>query len=53
MFKIGDKVANPFGFNYDVVDIGLNDPPDEVPKAVELTTLVSCPAFFRPNGIEM
>ena len=33
-FKIGDKVLSPFGLNYDVVDIGLNGPPDEVPETV-------------------
>ena len=27
-FEVGDKVVSPFGLNYDVVDIGLNDPPD-------------------------
>ena len=53
MFKISDKVVSPFGLNYDVVDVSLNGPPDEVPKAVEHTALVSCHAFFRLNGIEM
>ena len=42
LLKIGDKVVSPFGLNYDVVDVGLNGPPDEVPKAVEHTTLVCC-----------
>ena len=47
MFKIGDKVASPFGLNYDVVDIGLNGSPNEVPKAVEHTALVSCPSVLQ------
>ena len=52
MLKVDDKVFGPLGFNYDVVDVGLNGPPDEVPEAVEHTTLVSSPIVFRPNGIE-
>ena len=47
MLKIGDKVASLFGLNYDVVDIGLNGPPDEVPEAVEHTALVSGPNIFQ------
>ena len=45
-------MVSPFGLNSDVVDIGLNGPPDEVPEAVEDTALVSCPSVFRPNDIE-
>ena len=40
MLKIGNEVVNPLGLNYDVVDIGLNGPPDEVSKAFEHTLLV-------------
>ena len=47
MFKIGDKVVSPFGLNYDVVDVGLNGPPDEVPEAVEHTALVSSPNVLQ------
>ena len=46
-FKIGDKVVSPFGLNYDVVNVGLNGPPDEVPTAVEHTALVSCPSVLQ------
>ena len=53
MLKIGNEVVSPFGLNYDVVDIDLNGPPDEVPEAIEHTALVSGPSVFRPNGIEM
>ena len=34
LLKIGNEVVSPFGLNYDVVDVGLNGPPDEVPDAV-------------------
>ena len=47
LFKIGDKVASLFGFNYDVVDVDLNGPPDEVPEAVEHTVLVSFPNVLQ------
>ena len=47
MLKIGEKVAIPFGHNYDVVDVGLNGPPDEVPEAVEHTALVSSPSVLQ------
>ena len=46
LFEVGDNVVGPFGFNHDVVDIGLNGPPDEVPKAVEHTALVSRPSIL-------
>ena len=52
MIKIGDKVVSLFGLNYDVVNVDLNGLPDEVPEAIEHTTLVSGPSVFRPNGIE-
>ena len=52
-FEVDDKMVNLFGLNYDVIDVGLNCLPDEVLEAVEHTALVSCPAFFRPNSIEM
>ena len=46
-FKIGDKVVSPFGLNYDVVDVGLNGLPDEVPKAFEHTTQVRSPSILQ------
>ena len=36
LFKVGDKVVSPFGLDYDVVDVGLNGPPDEVPKQLSI-----------------
>ena len=41
-----------FGLNYDVIDVGLNGSPDEVPEASEHTTLVHSPSVFRSNDIE-
>ena len=49
MFKIDDKVVSPFGLNYDVVDVGLNGSPDEVPEAIEHTMLVSGPSVFQTD----
>jgi len=40
LLKIDNEVVSPFGFNYDVIDIGLNGPPDEVSEAFEHTLLV-------------
>ena len=47
LFKVGDKVVGPFGLNYDVIDVGLNGSPNEVPEAVEHTVLVSCPGVLQ------
>ena len=45
-FKVGDKVVSSLGFDYDVVDIGLNSSPDEVSEAIEHTVLVRCPSIL-------
>ena len=47
LLKISNQVVGLFGLNYDVVDVGLNGSPDEVPKAVEHTALVSCPSVLQ------
>ena len=47
MLKIGNEVIGPFGLNYDVVNIGLNGPPDEVPEASEHTALVHSPSVLQ------
>ena len=52
MLKIGNKVVSQLGLDHDVVNVGLNGPPDEVPKTLEHTTLVCSLAFFRSNSIE-
>ena len=49
---ISDKVVSPFGLNYDVIDVGLNGSPDEVPEASEHARWYVAPAFFSSNGIE-
>ena len=46
MFEVGDKVVGPFGLNYNFINVGLNGLPNEVPKAVEHTALVSCPSVL-------
>ena len=46
-FKIGDKVVSPFGLNYDVINIGLNSPPDEVPETLAHTMLVCSPSILQ------
>ena len=47
LLKVGDKVVSSFGFDYDVIDIGLNSSPDEVSEATEHTTLVHCPSILQ------
>ena len=47
LLKISNEVVSPFGLNYDVVNVGLNGPPDEVPEASEHTSLVRCPSVFQ------
>ena len=47
LLKNGNEVVSPFGLNYDVVNVGLNGPPDEVPKAFEDTSLVHCPSILQ------
>ena len=46
LLKIGNKVVSPFGINYDVVNVGLNGPPDEVPEAFEHAVLVRSPSVL-------
>ena len=46
LLKIDNEVVNLFGFNYDVIDVGLNGPPNEVPKAFEHTALVHSPSVL-------
>ena len=37
--KIGNEMVSPLGFNHDVINIGLNGPPNEVPEAFEHTAM--------------
>ena len=46
LLKIGNKMVSPFGLNYDVIDVGLNGPPDEVPESSEHTALVCSPSVL-------
>ena len=43
LLKVSDQVISSFGFDYDVIDIGLNGSPDEVSEAIEHTALVHSP----------
>ena len=47
LLKIGNDVVSPFGLNHDVVDIGLDGLPDEVPETLEHTTLVRSPSVLQ------
>ena len=46
LLKIGNEVVSPFGLNYDVIDVGLNGPLDEVPEAFEHAALVRSPIIL-------
>ena len=43
LLKVSYDLVSPFGHDHDVVYVGLNGPPDEVPKTLEHTTLVCSP----------
>ena len=47
MLKVGDMEVSSFGFDYDVVDIGLNGSPDEISEATKHTALVRCPSVLQ------
>ena len=47
LLKIDYEVVNPFGLDYDVINIGLNGPPDEVSKTLEHTMLVCSPNVLQ------
>ena len=47
LLKIGYEMVRLFGFNHDVIYIGLNGPPDEVPETLEHTTLVCSPSVLQ------
>ena len=53
LLKIRNEVVGPFGLNHDVVNVGLNGPPDEAPKHLSIQRWYVAPVFFRPNSIEM
>ena len=45
MLKIGYEVVSPVGLDHDVINVGLNGPPDEVPKVSKHTSLVRLKAL--------
>ena len=46
LLKVGYDLVSPFGLDHDVVHVGLNGPPDEVPKTLEHTMLVCSPSVL-------
>ena len=46
LLKIGNEVVSLFGLDHDVINVGLNGPPDEVPEAFEHTALVCSPSIL-------
>ena len=40
-------MVSPFGIDHDVINIGLNGPPDEVAKTFEHTTLECSPSVLQ------
>ena len=46
LLKIDYEVVHPFGLDHDVVNIGLNGPPNEVPETLEHTTLICSPSVL-------
>ena len=47
LLKIGNEMVSPFGLDHDVVHVGLNGPPDEVPEILEHTMLVCSPSVLQ------
>ena len=46
LLKVSYEQVSLFGLDYDVICVGLNGPPNEVPEAIEHTALVSGPSVF-------
>ena len=47
LVKVGCDLVHPFGLDHDVVHVGLNGLPDEVPETLEHTTLVRSPSVLQ------
>jgi hypothetical protein len=47
-FQVRHELVGLFGLDYDVIHVGLNGFPDEVPETLEHTTLVCSPHVFEP-----
>ena len=47
LLKIGYEVVSLFGFDHDVVNVGLNGSPDEILKLLEHTALVCSPSILQ------
>ena len=47
LLKISYEVVSLFGRDHNVVNVGLNGPPNEVPETLEHTTLVHSPSILQ------
>ena len=47
LVKVGDQVVSSFGFDYDVIHVGLNGLPDEIPETLEHAALVRSPHVLQ------
>ena len=47
LLKVSYELVSPFGLDHDVVHVGLNCSPDEVPETPEHTTLVHSPSVLQ------
>ena len=47
LLYVSYDLVSPFGFDHDVIHIGLNSPLDEIPETLEHATLVRSPRIFQ------
>ena len=47
LLEIGYEVVGQFGLNHDVIYVGLNGPPDEIPETLEHVALVRSPRVLQ------
>ena len=47
LLKVGYEVVSLFGLDHNVINIGLNGSPNEVPETLEHTTLVCSPSVLQ------
>ena len=47
LLEVGYDLVSLFGLDHDVIDIGRNGPPNEVPETLEHTTLVCSPSVLQ------
>jgi len=47
LLKVSYELVSPFGLDHDVIYVGLNSSPDEVPETLEHSTLVRSPSVLQ------